>query len=66
MKGGFYYPDYKPLNAIRNSGNRWYSRVREILQLILAGGLMYQPASMNILESPIEGIILVPVTSRYM
>ncbi len=56
-KDGFYYPNYRPLNAIRNSGNRWYPRVREIIQQILAGGLMYQPASMNIMDSPLKELI---------
>jgi len=38
---------------VRNSGNRWYPRVREILQQILAGGLLYQPASVTAFDSPI-------------
>ncbi len=51
---GIYIPDFRPLSAIRNSGNRWYPRTREILQLILAGGLMYQPSSFNVFDSPIK------------
>ncbi|MDQ1005192.1 aromatic ring hydroxylase [Neobacillus niacini] len=54
MKNEFYIPDFRPLRAIRNSGNRWYPRSREILQLILAGGLMYQPASFSVFDSPIK------------
>lgn len=53
-KDGIYIPDFKPLSAIRNSGNRWYPRTREILQLILAGGLMYQPSSFKVFDSPIK------------
>ncbi|MDQ1005203.1 4-hydroxyphenylacetate 3-monooxygenase [Neobacillus niacini] len=51
---GIYIPDFRPLSAIRNSGNRWYPRSREILQLILAGGLMYQPSSFSVFNSPIK------------
>ncbi len=51
---GIYIPDFRPLSAIRNSGNRWYPRSREILQIILAGGLMYQPASFSVFDSPIK------------
>ncbi len=54
---GLYIPNMKPLSAIRNSGNRWYPRIREIIQLILAGGLMYQPASVDVFNSPIKGDI---------
>ena len=54
---GIYIPNVTPLFAIRNSGNRWYPRVREILQLILAGGLMYQPADVSAFASPIAGDI---------
>ena len=50
---GIYIPNVAPLFAIRNSGNRWYPRVREILQLVLAGGLMYQPADVTAFASPI-------------
>jgi 4-hydroxyphenylacetate 3-monooxygenase len=52
---GVYFPAVAPMYAIRNSGNRWYPRVREILQLILAGGLLYQPADVTAFESPISG-----------
>jgi len=54
---GILFPNVRPLFAIRNSGNRWYPRVREILQLILAGGLLYQPASVSALASPIRSDI---------
>ena len=50
---GVLFPDLRPLYAIRNSGNRWYPRVREILQQILAGGLLYQPADVSAFDSPI-------------
>jgi 4-hydroxyphenylacetate 3-monooxygenase len=52
---GIYFPSVAPVFAIRNSGNRWYPRVREILQLILAGGLLYQPAEVTAFDSPISG-----------
>lgn len=52
---GYLVPNVQPLFAIRNSGNRWYPRVRELLQLILAGGLLYQPADVTAFESPIRG-----------
>jgi 4-hydroxyphenylacetate 3-monooxygenase len=52
---GVYFPAVAPMFAIRNSGNRWYPRVREILQLILAGGLLYQPASVGAFDSAIQG-----------
>lgn len=52
-EAGIYVPNVRPLFSIRNSGNRWYPRVREILQLILAGGLMYQPAEVTAFASPI-------------
>jgi 4-hydroxyphenylacetate 3-monooxygenase oxygenase component len=51
---GIYIPNFKPLSAVRNSGNRWYPRIREIMQHILAGGLMYQPASVDVFDSPIK------------
>ncbi|MED4601053.1 4-hydroxyphenylacetate 3-hydroxylase N-terminal domain-containing protein [Paenibacillus validus] len=50
---GIYLPNVTPLYAIRNSGNRWYPRVREIIQFVVAGGLMYQPASVDVFNSPI-------------
>ncbi len=50
---GIYFPNVTPLYAIRNSGNRWYPRVREIIQLVVAGGLMYQPSSVDVFTSPI-------------
>jgi 4-hydroxyphenylacetate 3-monooxygenase len=50
---GTLFPDVRPLYAIRNSGNRWYPRVREILQQILAGGLLYQPADVSAFDSPV-------------
>lgn len=50
---GVLFPDVRPLYAVRNSGNRWYPRVREILQQILAGGLLYQPADVSAFDSPI-------------
>lgn len=56
-KNGYYLPDFRPLSAIRNSGNTWYPRLREILQKILAGGLMYQPASVDVFNSPIKSDI---------
>lgn len=52
---GYLIPDVAPLLAVRNSGNRWYPRTREIMQQILAGGLLYQPASVTIMDSPIAG-----------
>ena len=51
---GFYIPGSKPLMAIRNSGNRWYPRIRQIYQQVLAGGLMYQPASVSVFDSPLR------------
>jgi 4-hydroxyphenylacetate 3-monooxygenase oxygenase component len=57
---GVVVPNVTPLLAIRNSGNRWYPRVREIMQLLLGGGLMYQPASVDVFDSPISGDV-----SRY-
>jgi 4-hydroxyphenylacetate 3-monooxygenase len=51
---GVLFPEVRYLFAIRNSGNRWYPRVREILQLILAGGLLYQPASVEAFDSPVR------------
>ncbi|GCL72103.1 pyoverdine biosynthesis protein PvcC [Paenibacillus naphthalenovorans] len=54
---GIYMPNVTPLYAIRNSGNRWYPRVREIVQLILAGGLMYQPSNADVFNSPIAADI---------
>lgn len=57
LDNGIYTPNVVPLLAIRNSGNRWYPRVRELMQLLLAGGLMYQPASAEIFSSPIAADI---------
>lgn len=54
---GILFPDVKPLYAIRNSANIWYPRVREILQQILAGGLLYQPADVGAFDSPIASDI---------
>lgn len=53
LADGTLMPNVTPLLAIRNSGNRWYPRVREIMQLLLGGGLMYQPASVGAFDSPI-------------
>jgi 4-hydroxyphenylacetate 3-monooxygenase len=50
---GILAPNVRPLFAIRNSGNRWYPRVREILQIILSGGLLYHPANLTAFDSPI-------------
>lgn len=44
---GYYSPALGPMFAIRNSANRWYPRVRELFQSILAGGLLFQPASVT-------------------
>lgn len=54
---GYLIPDKKPLVAVRNAANRWYPRVKEILQLVFAGHLMYLPASDRVLESPIAPYI---------
>ncbi len=54
---GIYMPNVAPLYAIRNSGNRWYPRVREIIQLVVAGGLMYQPANADVFDGPIANDI---------
>lgn len=51
---GFLIPNVTPLFAVRNSGNRWYPRVRELLQQILAGALLYQPADVSGFDSPIR------------
>jgi|FaiFalDrversion3_1042247.scaffolds.fasta_scaffold00241_5 4-hydroxyphenylacetate 3-monooxygenase len=51
---GYLIPDKKPLVAVRNAANRWYPRVREILQLVFAGHLMYLPASDRAFASPIR------------
>lgn len=51
---GMLWPNVRPLFAIRNSGNRWYPRVVEIIHLVLAGSLMYQPAHVNVFDSPIR------------
>lgn len=50
---GIYMPNVVPLYAVRNSGNRWYPRVIEIMHLVFAGGLMYQPSSFDVFDSPI-------------
>jgi 4-hydroxyphenylacetate 3-monooxygenase len=50
---GVVIPDVAPLFAVRNSGNRWYPRMREMLQLMLAGGLLYQPGDVSAFDSPI-------------
>jgi len=50
---GYLIPDKKPLVAVRNAANRWYPRVKEILQLVFAGHLMYLPASERGFRSPI-------------
>jgi 4-hydroxyphenylacetate 3-monooxygenase len=51
---GILFPNVRPLFAIRNSGNRWYPRVRELLQLIFAGSLLYTPARADAFASPIR------------
>ena len=51
---GTLIPNTAPLFAIRNSGNRWYPRSREVLQEVLAGSLLYQPASVTALRSPVR------------
>jgi 4-hydroxyphenylacetate 3-monooxygenase len=51
---GIYIPNVQPLFAVRNSANRWYPRVREILHVVLAGGLMYQPADVTSFDSPVR------------
>ncbi|PTQ55807.1 MAG: 4-hydroxyphenylacetate 3-monooxygenase [Candidatus Carbobacillus altaicus] len=57
---GIFIPNVTPLYAVRNSGNRWYPRVREIMQLVFAGGLMYQPATLDVLKGP-----LAPYVQKY-
>lgn len=52
---GALVPNVTPLYAVRNSGNRWYPRVRELLQLTVAGGLLYQPADVSAFRSEIAG-----------
>ncbi|MEX1384631.1 4-hydroxyphenylacetate 3-hydroxylase C-terminal domain-containing protein, partial [Hydrogenibacillus schlegelii] len=32
----------------------WYPRVIEIMHLVFAGGLMYQPSSFDVFDSPID------------
>lgn len=54
-ESGVFLPDVRPLFAIRSSGNRWYPRVRELLQLCVAGGLLYQPANVSAFRSETAG-----------
>lgn len=51
-KNGFFTPNLKPIFAVRNSGNRWYPKVRHLIELLLGGGLMYQPADITAFASP--------------
>lgn len=52
-EAGYYVTDKRPLFAIRSSANRWYPRVKENLQLLFSGSLMYLPASFDAFASPI-------------
>lgn len=50
---GYLVSDKRPLFALRNNANRWYPRVKENLQLIFGGSLMYLPAAVEAFDSPI-------------
>lgn len=50
---GVYLPNPHYLNMVRVMGPWWYPRAREVLQLTLSTGLMYQPASLAAFDSPI-------------
>lgn len=52
---GVFFPDVRAVFALRNSANRWYPRVREILQQVLAGSLLYQPADVGAFGASIAG-----------
>ncbi len=49
---GFLIPDKRPIIAHRNTANRWYPKIKESLQLIFAGHLMYLPAMVDAFDSP--------------
>ena len=46
-------PNPHYLNIVRVMGPWWYPRAREVLQLTLSTGLVYQPASLSAFDSPI-------------
>ena len=52
-KNGVLIADKRPLLAHRNTANRWYPRVKENLQLMFGGALMYLPASVKAFDSPV-------------
>jgi 4-hydroxyphenylacetate 3-monooxygenase len=51
---GFLIPDKRPIVAHRNTANRWYPKIKESLQLIFAGHLMYLPAMVDAFDSPLS------------
>lgn len=50
---GYLIPDKRPIVAHRNTANCWYPKIKESLQLIFAGHLMYLPASIDAFDSPL-------------
>ena len=54
---GVYLPNPHYLNLVRVMGPWWYPRAKEVLQLTLSTGLMYQPSSLEAFNSPIAGDI---------
>lgn len=50
---GVLLADQVPLLALRANSSRWYPRVRENLQLIFGGSLMYLPDSVKAFASPL-------------
>ncbi len=54
---GVFLPNPYYLNLVRVMGPWWYPRAKEVLQLTLSTGLMYQPGSVGVFDSPIAGDI---------
>jgi len=50
---GIYLPNPHYLNIVRVMGPWWYPRAKEVLQLTLSTGMVYQPASLDAFDSPI-------------
>jgi len=54
---GVWLPNPRYLNIVRVMGPWWYPRAKEVLQLTLSTGLIYQPGSVTAFDSPVGGDI---------
>jgi 4-hydroxyphenylacetate 3-monooxygenase len=56
-RAGVWLPNPHYLNLVRVMGPWWYPRAKEVLQLTLSTGLIYQPGDVSAFDSPVGGDI---------